>query len=55
MTQAQTPPPKKCPVCYGKGYLRCDCWPGDCICAFGDEDCDACNGEGAIYDDEEWE
>lgn len=41
----------KCPVCHGKGYLRCDCWPGDCICAYGDECCDNCDGTGYIGDD----
>lgn len=39
-------PAKNCPVCHGKGYLRCDCWPGDCICAHGDEDCEYCRGSG---------
>ncbi|MDT1061160.1 hypothetical protein RM190_04765 [Paracoccus sp. CPCC 101403] len=45
---------KSCPACNGRGYHRCDCWPGDCICGFGDETCDECNGEGVIdpsYDD----
>lgn len=54
-TQTDQPPVKKCPVCHGKGYLRCDCWPGDCICAYGDEDCDECRGEGVIdttYEDD---
>jgi hypothetical protein len=46
---------KPCPVCHGKGYRRCDCWPGDCICAFGDEDCDHCDGYGRIWTDEEWD
>jgi len=30
---------KRCPVCRGRGALRCDCWPGDCICGWDDEDC----------------
>jgi len=50
------PPMTRCPVCNGRGYHHCDCWPGDCICAFGDEDCDDCRGEGVIdtsYD--EWD
>lgn len=38
------PPMTRCPVCNGRGYHHCDCWPGDCICAFGDEDCDDCRG-----------
>lgn len=45
----------KCPACDGRGYFRCSCWPADCICAVGDEDCDECGGEGIIdesYDDE---
>lgn len=39
---------KKCPACDGRGYFRCECWPGDCICGVGDEDCDECGGEGII-------
>lgn len=45
--------PTKCQVCHGKGYLRCDCWPGDCICAYGDEDCESCDGTGFV--DDEWD
>lgn len=37
---------KRCRVCYGRGYLTCECWPGDCICGFGDEECEACGGTG---------
>jgi len=37
---------EKCPVCYGRGYLRCACWPGDCICGEDDRDCEACFGTG---------
>lgn len=48
---------KKCPACNGRGYHRCDCWPGDCICGYGDETCEECMGDGWIepwdwYDDE---
>jgi hypothetical protein len=24
-------PARKHTVCHGRGYIRCDCWPGDCI------------------------
>lgn len=44
----------KCPACDGRGYHRCACWPADCICGCGDEDCDECGGEGILdssYDD----
>lgn len=44
----------KCAACSGRGYFRCDCWPGDCICGHGDETCDECGGDGFIdpsYDD----
>jgi hypothetical protein len=44
----------KCLACDGRGYFRCSCWPADCICNLGDEDCDECGGEGVIdgsYDD----
>jgi hypothetical protein len=44
----------KCPACSGLGFHRCDCWPGDCICGFGDETCEECAGDGYIdpgYDD----
>lgn len=47
----------KCPACSGLGFHRCDCWPGDCICGFGDETCEECGGEGIIdpsYDDDEF-
>ena len=46
---------KRCPVCRGRGAIRCDCWPGDCICGCDDEPCDNCEGTGWIdtsYDDE---
>ncbi|AZV00360.1 hypothetical protein psul1_p52 [Paracoccus phage vB_PsuS_Psul1] len=35
-----------CIDCNGKGYNHCECWPGDCICGWGDEDCEECRGEG---------
>jgi hypothetical protein len=38
----------KCPACDGRGYFRCGCWPGDCICGQDDQDCDECGGEGII-------
>ena len=48
----------KCPDCNGRGYHRCECWPGDCICGRDDDDCENCNGEGWIdptYDDfDDW-
>ena len=44
---------KDCPICDGRGYLRCDCWPGDCICGFGDESCEECCGEGWVYPDDD--
>ena len=41
----------RCQCCDGRGYVRCDCWPGDCICGYGDEDCEECGGTGdADYD-----
>lgn len=48
----ETPKLKKCPVCNGRGYLRCDCWPGDCICGWGDETCEECGGHGWFDPDE---
>lgn len=48
---------KACPACNGRGYHRCECWPGDCICGRDDTDCDECRGEGWIdptYDDSEY-
>jgi hypothetical protein len=55
------PPAKRprCKVCHGLGYVRCDCWPGDCICGWGDEECEAYEGTGRILPDDyhgyEWE
>jgi hypothetical protein len=50
--------PKKCPVCFGWGYITCDCWPGDCICGYGNEECDECGGHGDLwpsdFDHETW-
>lgn len=45
---------KKCPACNGRGYFRCACRPGDCICGQDDETCWECDGDGWIdpsYDD----
>ena len=47
-----TDQPKKCTVCGGRGYTYCDCWPGDCICGFGDETCEYCEGTGDLYPNE---
>nr|WP_309504344.1 hypothetical protein [uncultured Roseovarius sp.] len=44
--------PKRCVVCDGRGALRCDCWPGDCICGWDDEPCDECDGTGWIEPDD---
>lgn len=45
-----------CSVCDGRGYLRCDCRPGDCICGHDDEPCDECAGTGVIgHDDDDWD
>lgn len=38
----------KCSACSGRGYHHCDCWPGDCICGYGDEPCEECAGDGFI-------
>ena len=47
--------PKRCVVCDGRGYHLCDCWPGDCICGFGDEECEECMGHGFIFPDEDFD
>lgn len=39
---------KNCPCCSGRGYHRCPCWPGDCICGSDDEECDVCYGDGVL-------
>lgn len=44
----------KCKACNGRGYFRCECWPGDCICGQDEETCWECAGDGVIdnfYDD----
>lgn len=38
----------RCAACDGRGYFRCECWPGDCICGWDDQDCEDCGGEGWI-------
>ena len=38
-------------ACRGRGYFRCECWPGDCICGRDDEDCEQCDGTGWLYPD----
>lgn len=43
-----TDKPIKCRACAGRGYHRCECWPGDCICGYGDETCEECAGDGFI-------
>ena len=40
--------PRLCTVCNGRGYIRCDCWPGDCICGWDDEPCEYCCETGVI-------
>lgn len=40
--------PIKCDACNGRGYLRCDCWLGDCICGYDEEPCEECDGTGWI-------
>lgn len=50
-----TSPLIKCTACDGRGYHRCACWPADCICGYGDEDCNECGGKGILdssYDDD---
>ncbi len=45
---------RKCPCCNGRGYIICECWPGDCICGFGDMACEECAGTGdADFTDDE--
>lgn len=56
----RTPPihyddaPVRCTACNGRGYRRCACWPGDCICGQDDVDCEACYGEGWVDTVEEY-
>jgi hypothetical protein len=47
--------PKKCPVCSGRGALRCGCWPGDCICGYDDEPCGNCEGTGWLWPDDRYD
>ncbi len=49
----EKPTLKRCPVCRGRGAIRCDCWPGDCICGWDDEPCDNCDGTGFL--DPRWD
>lgn len=53
--QEAKPAPKKCAICNGLGYLRCDCWPGDCICGWDDEPCEACCETGHDGGCDDWE
>ncbi len=39
---------ERCPVCQGRGYIHCECWPADCICGWGNEDCEYCHGHGEV-------
>ena len=48
-------PLRECQACDGRGYIPCDCWPGDCICSVGDEDCWECEGVGLIDPDDEYD
>lgn len=41
-----------CRVCLGRGYIQCECWPGDCICGHGEQDCEYCDGTGDDWSDE---
>lgn len=53
-TDTGRPELRRCPVCHGRGYFHCECWPGDCICGLDYEDCEECRGTGWIdptYDD----
>lgn len=45
----------RCPICHGRGALRCDCWPGDCICGGDDEPCEGCDGHGWLHPDDTWD
>lgn len=46
--------PRRCTVCKGRGAIRCDCWPGDCICGWDDEPCEYCDGTGWIDREEDY-
>lgn len=43
----------KCAACNGRGYHRCACWPGDCICGQEDEDCECCDAIGWVRPDQD--
>lgn len=45
--------PRRCTVCDGRGYIHCECWPGDCICGYGDENCEFCEGTGYFHECED--
>ena len=45
--------PVRCTICNGRGAIRCECWPADCICGFDDEPCDACEGTGWLHRDDD--
>lgn len=56
MSDCDAPELKRCPVCKGRGYFHCTCWPGDCICGEDYQDCENCHGEGWIEGwIEEWD
>lgn len=44
----------QCPDCNGRGYYRCPCWPGDCLCGQDDQDCETCDGTGWLDPDDEY-
>lgn len=37
---------KPCRACDGRGYFRCGCWPGDCLCGGDLDACFECEGAG---------
>ena len=46
--QAAQDKPKRCGVCHGWGYIPCDC-----ICGYGDEDYEECEGFGFLWPDDD--
>ena len=48
MPDPDLPTEKRCSACNGRGYFRCACWPGDCICGQDDEGCENCGGTGFL-------
>lgn len=44
----------KCTACNGRGYFRCECWPGDCICGQDEDTCWECEGDGWIDPSYDW-